>query len=735
MRHRPLRSAMSMVELVVVIGIIAVLIGLAIPAVMRVRESANAAACRNNMRQVGVALSSYMAGHGSLPLGSENRNDTWGAPGTTWAVQILPYIDHEDIYRKINFAAKDPSGSVFANTTNSTGSDAATSYVVQPFICPADRVGGQLAMLPGGTYSRSNYLGFFGTYPYGVERSDGAFGVNFGARPADFLDGMSNTVVVGEYLTGVPSSIAEDDPRGAFWLDRPGSSQIHSMASPNPVGKDVFAGETCVDRPDYNLPCSDVQNYLVTSAASRSRHRNGVNVVMGDGSVRFISNSISKLAWQALGTLAGDEIVEDDQLVSTGSSRLAAAVTAPAPGSLEHTPSNIRDHYLVVMRSGSAAQLKAVGATVKREYSEINAALIYVPKTSIDRVKRHPGIKSITYDHFVKTCAQTIPTGVSRIGATLSSAKAGDGKDSVDVDVAIIDTGIDLNHPDLNVVFDKGFGYSNGNDDSTEGHGTHVAGTVAALDNSFGVVGVAPGCRLYALKVLPGTGSGSLSDAIDAVIYCGNHADKIKVANMSLGSDVGKQIPAMDDAIKFCTDKGCMIVVAAGNEHKDTSGFTPANSPDAITVAALCDTDGKSGGKGPAGSFGDKDDTFAASFSNFGSKIDVVAPGEDILSTLPGGKYGTLTGTSMASPHVTGVVALILWNQQQNQTPSVTLPGIGLRNVEISPITPPQPPKLPGGGGKKMTVNQLRGILKGSATESIPGPPGINYPLVNASGF
>ena len=204
MVNRPVRSALTLVELVVVLGIIGVLIGLMIPAVIRVRETANASACRSNMRQIGIALADYRSTHGSLPLGSENHNDTWGAPGTTWAVRILPHLDYQDIHRKIDFNAKDASGQVFANTANSMSASR-----------PGDRLRPYRLSVPGGrSRGRSvtkpeptvtNYLGFFGTYLYGSERSNGAFGVNFG-RPFGGLPGRHEqyTVVVANSLTASP---------------------------------------------------------------------------------------------------------------------------------------------------------------------------------------------------------------------------------------------------------------------------------------------------------------------------------------------------------------------------------------------------------------------------------------------------------------------------------------------------------------------------------------------------
>lgn len=258
--------------------------------------------------------------------------------------------------------------------------------------------------------------------------------------------------------------------------------------------------------------------------------------------------------------------------------------------------------------------------------------------------------------------AQSVPTGVNRIGA-LAVGGAG-------VTVAVIDTGIDLSHPDLagNIVANKSCitGKKNGNDDN--GHGSHVAGTIAGIDNAIGVVGIAPQAKLAAVKVLNAQGSGSWSSIICGLDWVAANAAAydIAVANMSLGgsgssdNDCGNtNNDALHQAICRLRDAGVTIVVAAGNESTDAATKVPAAYDDAvITVSALADSDGLSGGAGAATSYG-ADDTFA-SFSNYGSPVDIGAPGVSIRSTWKGGSYNTISGTSMASPHVAGAAALYL---------------------------------------------------------------------------
>ena len=183
-----------------------------------------------------------------------------------------------------------------------------------------------------------------------------------------------------------------------------------------------------------------------------------------------------------------------------------------------------------------------------------------------------------------------------------------------------------------------------------------AAGTMAAIDNGGGVVGVAPGARLYAVKVLDRRGSGSLSDVIAGIDWVTARADVIDVANMSFGCECSSS--AMDTAIANSVTAGITYSVSAGNSNKDTATFSPANHPDVITVSALADSDGAPGGTGGATCNGDTDDTLA-DFSNWGPDIEITAPGDCILSTYKDGGCAIISGTSMSAPHVGGAAALL----------------------------------------------------------------------------
>lgn len=281
------------------------------------------------------------------------------------------------------------------------------------------------------------------------------------------------------------------------------------------------------------------------------------------------------------------------------------------------------------------------------------------------KLEADPRVAFVEPDRIV-TAFQTLPNGVDRIQADVNTTAGIDGVDNLlDVDIAIIDTGIQPNHPDLRVSGGVrilgGVVSTNFADDN--GHGTHVAGTAAAIDNLIGVVGVAPGARLWAVKVLDRRGSGFMSDVIAGVDWVTARAATIEVANMSLGCFCTSD--ALNIAISKSVAAGVVYAVAAGNSTADAADFSPANHPDVLAVSAIVDTDGQPGGLGPTTAYGN-DDTFA-SFSNFGSVVDIAAPGVNILSTYRGSTYATMSGTSMASPHVAGALAINILANGRNR--------------------------------------------------------------------
>ncbi|WP_447007159.1 S8 family peptidase [Saccharothrix isguenensis] len=342
---------------------------------------------------------------------------------------------------------------------------------------------------------------------------------------------------------------------------------------------------------------------------------------------------------------------------------LFAAVLPAAPSNADTRTSG----YIVLLGNGVEASSVSAdhGTTANHVYSSaVRGYSARMTATAAARLARDPRVVLVQPDGVATTTAQTTPTGIDRVDAELSTTARIDGVDQrVAVDVAVIDTGVDLDHPDLNVHTAGAKNCSSGRSaDDGNGHGTHVAGTIGALDNGDGVVGVAPGARIWPVRVLNNQGSGSFSDIICGIDYVTAHADEIEVANMSLGgsgsdSACGTNRDAMHEAICRSVAAGVTYVVAAGNSAADSATFVPAAYDEVITVSALADFNGQPGGGGAATCRADVDDTFA-DFSNYGADVDLIAPGVCILSTWKGGGYNTISGTSMASPHVAGGAAL-----------------------------------------------------------------------------
>ena len=342
--------------------------------------------------------------------------------------------------------------------------------------------------------------------------------------------------------------------------------------------------------------------------------------------------------------------------------------------------------YIVTLAPGARADAVAArhGAGVDAVYTDaIHGFAGTVPEARLRALQNDPEIVAVEPDVEVQAFprnvvvaggdtpmltvnGETIPTGVARAGRSQQT-------DVSLVGVAVLDTGISLSHPDLNVVSGVSYirGNKSGNDDN--GHGSHVAGTIAAKVNGAGVQGVAPNARLFAVKVLDRSGSGSLSAIIGGIDWVTRNAQSkgIQVANMSLGFQGTSA--SLNTALDNSVSAGVTYVVAAGNNGADSQYFSPANHPRVITVSAIADSNGQCGGGGSATAYG-ADDTFA-SFSNWGLPVDIAAPGVDILSTYKDGGYAYSSGTSMASPHVAGAAALFV-AQNAGANPDIVKAGL-----------------------------------------------------------
>lgn len=292
--------------------------------------------------------------------------------------------------------------------------------------------------------------------------------------------------------------------------------------------------------------------------------------------------------------------------------------------------------------------------SVIHNLSLINGESVHVPEGRLKALERHPLIQYIEDDVIVNISGkpvkppkppkddnpepvkEEIPWGISAVkGDSVWDLYSYRGEG---ITVAVLDTGIDYAHPDLNDNINGGINIINPRksykDDN--GHGTHVAGIIAAEDNEIGVVGVGPEISLYGVKVLDRRGSGYLSNVIQGLEWV--VTKRIDIVNMSIGSDYYSE--AFEDAVNSAHEAGVIMVAAAGNDGSYVD--YPAAYDNVIAVSAITQEDS------------------LASFSSRGPEIDVAAPGVSINSTYKDGSYKELNGTSMATPHVTGVVALML---------------------------------------------------------------------------
>ncbi len=292
----------------------------------------------------------------------------------------------------------------------------------------------------------------------------------------------------------------------------------------------------------------------------------------------------------------------------------------------------------------------------------------------IEALKKRP--QNVEPEPAPSSGAQETPWGISRVQAP-AAWKTSRGKG---VKLVVIDTGIDMTHPELSGIIKGGWNAistaATFNDDN--GHGTHCSGTIAAKDDDQGVVGVAPQIDLYGVKVLDENGSGTFDDVIAGMLWAVEN--KMEVASMSLGA--GRGNPALADAVEAMRKGGVILIAAAGNSGGSV-GY-PAAYPGAIAVAA---SDSK-----------DK----LASFSSRGSEVAVIAPGVDVKSTYMGGGYDTLSGTSMATPHVAGLTALYVATHK-GATPEMARAALAAASTKIPGI-----PDIGQGAGLPSAVKLVR---------------------------
>uniref|UniRef100_A0A831U1J1 Subtilisin n=1 Tax=Geobacter metallireducens TaxID=28232 RepID=A0A831U1J1_GEOME len=298
-------------------------------------------------------------------------------------------------------------------------------------------------------------------------------------------------------------------------------------------------------------------------------------------------------------------------------------------------------------------KIHRAGGRIKRALKRGNVVAAHLPEEEILRLKNDPAVAYVEEDSVVRAVepftALGAPSqeyldswGVSRIGADLAAQA---GFTGAGIKVAVLDTGIDYNHPDLKDNYRGGYNFVYDNDDPFDdsmsayvptGHGTHVAGIIGARNNGTGVVGVAPDVSLYAVKVLNAGLAGDVSDVIAGIEWAINN--KVQIISMSIGSSLYSE--ALREACDRAAQAGIILVAAAGNFNSSAIEY-PAAFDSVIAVTATR-----------------PDDT--RPLYNYGPQMELAAPGVGIKSTVPGGGYGYLTGTSQAAPHVAGVAALLL---------------------------------------------------------------------------
>jgi aqualysin 1 len=336
---------------------------------------------------------------------------------------------------------------------------------------------------------------------------------------------------------------------------------------------------------------------------------------------------------------------------------LIAATTLLAAGvAVTQVPEEDADTYIVVLKD-SVDDPSQVAEGIDQRQEGFDAGFVYtealegfsaeIPDDSLDDVRNNSRVAYVERDEVVTAFDQKIPWGIRRIGANVSSIRAGNGSGKVTgVNIYVIDSGIAAN-PDLNVVNRHNF-LARGPDNDCYGHGTHVAGTLAARDNRIDVVGVAPGAPLTSVKVLDCHGhgtAGKVIKGIDWVTAKAAKAEKPAVANMSLGSS--RRIKSLNTAVRTSAASGVFYSLSAGNEGRSACKFSPAMTGAGKNNGILTTAATNSADREP-------------SWSNFGRCVDLWAPGANILSTWLGGATKTISGTSMAAPHVGGTAALYL---------------------------------------------------------------------------
>jgi len=373
------------------------------------------------------------------------------------------------------------------------------------------------------------------------------------------------------------------------------------------------------------------------------------------------------------------EPVSRRDVLKTTSGAIAAGVVAGTAAASEDGKVEVNVGFSSEVGAQAA---RDAAIETKREFA-FDAMTVKLPKDRVEALEKNPNIRYVEENGEMQALAETTPYGIENVGAdtAISEGETGDG-----IDVAVIDTGIDATHEDLEANLGTGWAASavactescdgglycdpnnistcNESWDDDNDHGTHCAGTVGAVDDDTGVVGVAPDVTLHAVKVLDCCGSGSYDGIAAGIEWVADQG--YDVASMSLGGDASSVVK---DAVQYARDRGVLLVAAAGNdgECSDCVGY-PAAYEEVIAVSAT-----------------DENDSLA-SFSSTGPEVEIAAPGANVLSSIPRSDYTEFSGTSMACPHVAGAGAQLMANgdsaSEARQQLKDTAEDVGLSDNE-----------------------------------------------------
>jgi prepilin-type N-terminal cleavage/methylation domain-containing protein/prepilin-type processing-associated H-X9-DG protein len=307
-QQRSLRQAFTLIELLVVIAIIAILIGLLLPAVQKVREAAARMRCSNNMKQVGLALHNHNDTYGFLPPGQYNNfyaNDGPWIRGC-WVHPTLPYLEQENLYR-IFQTSHQVNQNVYTFPNKET--------IIPSLMCPSDPNSPKIQTRDTATANgvvgpqgfHTNYVTCSGSTLYTTNglTQNGVFYVKSKHNVGNIPDGTSNTIFASEILV-VPDSPTTNDMRGRYGNSWCGNNNFTTFNPPNTTQPDLqgYQGISTVRAPSTTVPQTSPAGLF-----ARSNHTGGVTVLMGDGSVRFVADSINLITWQAMGTREGGEVI------------------------------------------------------------------------------------------------------------------------------------------------------------------------------------------------------------------------------------------------------------------------------------------------------------------------------------------------------------------------------------------------------------------------------------------